>query len=540
MRLRALRETLHNLARPRVLVLGDLLLTRPTAGKKPAAHQASSHPAHPTGSGSGKGTQTPESVKGDSRCGPLTQPQLAGAAGVCQCLQALQADVTLLGVLGGDEPAEQLRLVLGDLGVNHAPIVIDPQRSTHLGSPAVARLLEGHHAVVICDAGFGLCTPRVLASVIQQAKGSDIPVIAGGLGTGELGHYFGLDYLALDERFAQRMNRRPLRGAREANFVGAQLCRQLNAKATLVSLGEGGIALVPRDGGGVVYPAPLGALRDDTATHETLVATFVLGLAGGSTVVDAARLSALTTGWQRGRVGCQPISRDELSRNLSSYDPSSQRPHADDPQQGLGSAGNPRDSILGEVPTRPFGPGSTQSPGQKNSPKIVTLQELVEKLGPPHQRTAPVVFTHGCFDLFGDSHRAHLKEAADLGEVLVVGLHTDAHIRQLRGPIRPVIRQSDRAALLAALVEVEYVVFFDEETGRELLARLQPDVLLADDAERPEEIEGYDIVSSYGGKVCLREGVAALPDGQLLQPHFLSSPQPTEATLRFPGSSPES
>ena len=112
-----------------------------------------------------------------------------------------------------------------------------------------------------------------------------------------------------------------------------------------------------------------------------------------------------------------------------------------------------------------------------------------------------VVFTNGCFDILHRGHIEYLSKAADMGDVLVVGLNTDASVRRLKGDGRPVNNEEARALALAALSFVDFVVLFDEDTPYELIKVVHPDVLVKGADYKPKEIVGYDIVTSYGGTV---------------------------------------
>ena len=113
-----------------------------------------------------------------------------------------------------------------------------------------------------------------------------------------------------------------------------------------------------------------------------------------------------------------------------------------------------------------------------------------------------VVFTNGCFDLIHLGHIDYLSKAKDLGDVLLVGLNTDASVRRLdKGASRPIKDQFSRAMILAALRFVDGVVLFDEDTPLELIKRVQPDVLVKGSDYRAEEIVGYEVVKNKGGEI---------------------------------------
>lgn len=113
----------------------------------------------------------------------------------------------------------------------------------------------------------------------------------------------------------------------------------------------------------------------------------------------------------------------------------------------------------------------------------------------------PVVFTNGVFDLLHPGHIAVLLGARREGAALVVGLNSDASVRRLKGPARPVRTEQERAAVLAALEMVDAVVVFDEDTPQQLVERLQPDVIVKGGDYTPDAIAGADAVRARGGRV---------------------------------------
>ncbi len=113
-----------------------------------------------------------------------------------------------------------------------------------------------------------------------------------------------------------------------------------------------------------------------------------------------------------------------------------------------------------------------------------------------------VVFTNGVFDILHRGHVEYLADARALGDTLIVGMNTDTSAQRLgKGPGRPVNIQDDRASVIAALEVVDAVVMFDQDTPRELISHLQPDVLVKGGDYRIEDIAGYQEVRSWGGKV---------------------------------------
>ena len=112
-----------------------------------------------------------------------------------------------------------------------------------------------------------------------------------------------------------------------------------------------------------------------------------------------------------------------------------------------------------------------------------------------------LVFTNGCFDLIHKGHIDYLTKAADQGDVLIIGLNTDNSVSRIKGENRPIQDEESRALILAALHFVNAVVLFDEETPKDLIRLVQPDVLVKGSDYKPEDIVGYDVVKANNGEV---------------------------------------
>lgn len=149
--------------------------------------------------------------------------------------------------------------------------------------------------------------------------------------------------------------------------------------------------------------------------------------------------------------------------------------------------------------------------------RIASMQSLQEKLIEWRKAEKKIVFTNGCFDILHLGHIDYLSKAADLGDVLVIGLNTDASVQKLKGPLRPVNNENARATLLAALSFVDVVVMFNEPTPYELIQFVQPDVLVKGKDYKAEEVVGYDIVVAKGGKVATIDLVEGYSTTALIQ-----------------------
>lgn len=146
--------------------------------------------------------------------------------------------------------------------------------------------------------------------------------------------------------------------------------------------------------------------------------------------------------------------------------------------------------------------------------KILSLPALLERFGRPRQQR--VVFTNGVFDVLHRGHVEYLAAARALGDVLIIGLNTDASTRRLKGPARPVNSELDRAIVLAGLASVDAITLFDQDTPQQLIAALLPDVLVKGGDYTPETIVGRAEVEAAGGRTVVMPLVEGRSTTQIL------------------------
>ena len=132
---------------------------------------------------------------------------------------------------------------------------------------------------------------------------------------------------------------------------------------------------------------------------------------------------------------------------------------------------------------------------------VVTRADLIQIREKLKREGRKVVFTNGCFDIVHRGHVDYLTKAKALGDVLLVGMNTDASVKRLKGPARPVVCQDDRAFVLSAFGAVDYVCLFEEDTPQELIRAVVPDVLVKGSDWAVDSIVGKDIVEAAGGTV---------------------------------------
>ena len=126
---------------------------------------------------------------------------------------------------------------------------------------------------------------------------------------------------------------------------------------------------------------------------------------------------------------------------------------------------------------------------------VKTWDEIAIIVRDLKQRGQKVVFTNGCFDLLHTGHVRYLEQARDFGDILIVGINSDASVSRLKGPNRPINSQDDRAYILASLKSVDYTVIFHEDTPYELIKLIEPNVLVKGGDYRGKDIVGQDIAN---------------------------------------------
>ncbi len=413
---------------------------------------------------------------------------LGGAGNVVNNLVALGARVEVLGLVGEDHPASLLRHELTRLGAGVAGLFTDPRRRTSrktrvMGNSqqmvridresrapaagafvaAAREFLQSRlpelHAVVLSDYAKGVLTPPLLKEVIGLGTGRGLPVVVDPKGQ-DYSPYAGATVITPNRKEAELAAGFPLARREDLVRAGAMLRESLSLDHLLITLGPEGMILFPRQGPEVNLPTQAREVFDVSGAGDTVAALMALGLAAWGDPVLAARLANAAAGVVVGKVGTAPIFLAELERELGRR-----------------------------------GPGLEE--------KIRSGPELALTLAHLQARGQRVVFTNGCFDLLHGGHIKFLEDSRRLGDVLVVAVDSDASVRQVKGPGRPVIGEAQRLRILAALTAVDYVTLFDSPQLPEILQSLKPDILTKGSNYPEAQVAGRDVVQAYGGQVTL-------------------------------------
>ncbi len=463
-------ETLGN---PRILVIGDLILDRYVWGDAERISQEAPVPL----------------LRADHR-----EHRLGGAASVATMLRALGAEVRLIGGVGRDAESVIVRKLLADQGIDDSLVVSLDDRPTTLKERYIGRAQDRHpqqmmrvdyetrdpipaevesfiwqqlpeavgqaDLVLISDYDKGICTPSLLRSLITACRSLDVRVIADPVRSVDYSKYQGVHCMTPNRLEAQLATGMTIKAPEDALEVGRKLLHQLKMECALVTLDRDGMALVHNDGRERLVPTRPRQVYDITGAGDMVLSVVGLCLACGADYEEAAALGNIAGGLEVEKIGVAILSRQEILRDLLDHRRSEDSKCLD------------RETLLAEVRHR-------REAGQS------------------------IVFTNGCFDLLHPGHVRLLRQAAMLGDFLIVGLNSDASVRRLKGESRPINTEDSRAEVVGALECVDAVTVFDQETPQEIIDAIVPDVLVKGGDYRPDQVVGRETVEAAGGRLVL-------------------------------------
>ncbi|HEY7438475.1 MAG TPA: D-glycero-beta-D-manno-heptose-7-phosphate kinase [Acidimicrobiia bacterium] len=413
---------------------------------------------------------------------------VGGAGNVALNLAGLGVRADVAGWTGDDTAGHMLRELLGAAGVrvhgvetvgsrptttktrvlsqNQQIIRIDDERTEprpdHERAAWDARVIElldeGYDGIVLSDYAKGVIDAGLCQPLIAHARERGVPVLVDPKGL-QYGKYRGATTVTPNEdELAAALGVQNKFDTLAT--AGEQLRREIGLDFVTLTRGEAGITLLSAEGVTQV-PAAAREVFDVSGAGDTVIAALAAAVAVGLGPHDAAVLANLAAGIIVGKLGTVPVKQAELFAALG----------ADEPQ--------------------PLPPAL----------KIMSLEALTETVDTWHAAGELVGFTNGCFDVLHAGHVHTLDWARRHCDRLVVGLNTDASVRALKGPDRPIMSEDARATVLAALSSVDAVLLFDEATPRNVIQAVRPDVLVKGADYSESEIVGAQEVRSRGGRV---------------------------------------
>lgn len=415
------------------------------------------------------------------------EPRPGGAGNVAANLCALGARVSCCGVVGDDVNGRLLCRLLGKLGVDTSGMLRDKARPTTVKTRMIAHgqqllrvdkeetrppdgilerkllehvdaLLPSCDAVLLSDYGKGALSDEAIRKIVAACNKNNKPVLVDPARNRSIESYKRCTVL--------KPNR-----SEAALAAGMKIADEASLEAAakrLLDISQAGYVLVTEGGNGMTVfrksaePLHVAGLSrpvyDITGAGDTVLSLLGYVLAGGGTIEEAAEIANVAGSIVVGKLGAAPVTKQEIIRELLSFQ-------------------------------------------HVASHKVKTGDEIAAVCKEHKRRKEKIVFTNGCFDLLHIGHIKLFQFAKNNGEVLVVGLNSDASVRKLKGPSRPVLKQTERAYILSALEQIDYIVVFDETTPLKIIKAVKPDVLVKGADYSRDTVVGRDFVESYGGRV---------------------------------------
>jgi D-beta-D-heptose 7-phosphate kinase/D-beta-D-heptose 1-phosphate adenosyltransferase len=461
---------LQHSRRPRILVLGDVMLDRYVFGDVERISP-----------------EAPFPVLRVTR----EECRLGGAGNVAAMLRALDVDVTLASVVGDDAEGRQVGELLESLGISTRALLTDPRRPTSLKQRLLGRCeqrspqqmmrmdretdapldasqvesliaalgpcLDAVDLLLVSDYAKGVCAGEVVPLTMAAAAIANVRVLADPARKTDYRRYAGCACITPNRTEAGQAVGLHIASPAEGLKAARRLLR-FDVSSAAVTLDRDGIAWADREGNAELFPVRPRQVCDVTGAGDMVLAALGYALAAGADYRTAVALANLAGGMEVERLGVVPLTRLDLLAELA--------------REG----------------------GATTS-------KIVAPEALLRELGWQRQAGRRIVMTNGCFDLLHPGHVASLQAARQHGDCLVVGLNSDRSVTLLKGAGRPIVDEQGRAEMLAALACVDYVVIFDEPSVADLVELVQPDVLVKAAEYSVEQIVGHEVLERRGGRV---------------------------------------
>lgn len=415
---------------------------------------------------------------------------IGGAGNVVRNLVAFGASAALVAAVGDDASGAALATLLGATRGAEAHLVAVPGRRTTIKTRFVTggqQLLRADHeapvtidesgrktlrdraaaaladcaALVLSDYGKGVLDPGLIAALIAAANDAGKPVVVDPKGA-DYARYRGATLVTPNRAELAEASGLPVDGDDAIVAACRRIIADCGVRAVLATRSEQGMTLVQGDRVDHLA-ARARAVFDVSGAGDTVAAALGAGLALGAPMLLAARLANTAAGVAVGKVGTAAAYAGEILAAL-----------------------HEEEFLTGEA-------------------KVATLASARDRTDGWRAQGRRIGFTNGCFDLLHPGHISLLNQARAQCDRLIVGLNSDASVRRLKGPARPVQNEAGRAAVLASLSAVDLVVVFAEDTPLNLISALRPDILVKGADYTVDTVVGRDEVESWGGKVVLAE-----------------------------------
>lgn len=432
-----------------------------------------------------------------------------GSANVAACLAALGCSVQCCGLVGDDRHGETLLRLLREQGIDVTGVVtaerrptttktrlvglaqhrhrqqllrVDEEERGPLPGDTARRLQECACAAVtevdvVCieDYDKGLISAALVEAIVLEARRYQRPVLVDPARLTDYGRYRGVTVLTPNRSELSLAAGAELPSLEALATAAERMLEPLGVDAFVVTVDRDGALLVERNRKWKHLPTVPRSVYDNTGAGDAVLAMLAAAMGSGADLESATRLANIAGGLEVEKFGCVPITADE---------------------------------VLAEL----------RLESRMRGGKLRTVEELVPEITLRRDRGETVAFTNGCFDILHAGHVDFLRRCRQEASLLIVGLNSDASVRaQNKGGDRPIVTFEHRAALLAALEMVDYVVGFEESDPAHMIRRLKPDVLVKGEDWAGKGVVGGDFVKSNGGRVVLLPLVDGLSTTKIIE-----------------------
>jgi len=467
---RELLKTVTNLGSPKVLLVGDFMLDIYIYGDALRISPEAPVPVLKV-------------IKKDYAGG--------GASSVAADISALGGECLCLGVIGNDNNARELISILNGIGADTTSLIqtddrptitktrlvgmaqhrhrqqllrVDEEVSDFYGADVYESLIAEFEkkvssADIVClqDYKKGLLESEFVKCIITIAKSAGKKILVDPPRDNDYSKFKGASVITPNRQETSIATGIEINSIDDAHRAADILAERLELEAVVITLDRDGAFLRTAELAEHIPTKPR-TVYDVTGAGDMVLAMLAAALSTDCDYRTAVILSNLAGGIEVEKFGVATVSIDEIVNEIIS------------------------DSVSG-------------------TGKIYPLDELVQHIRFHRQMGRKIVFTNGCFDILHPGHIEYLNFCKQHGDIVVVGLNSDASVKQIKGPGRPVNNQHDRASVLAGLESVDYITIFDEPTPLELIKAVRPDVLIKGQDWEKKGIVGADFVESYGGKI---------------------------------------
>ena len=403
---------------------------------------------------------------------------LGGAGNVINNLNALGAKVEVISVIGECETSVELKKLLENIKVNTNYLISQKNRVSSKKSRIIAEqqqvvrydhestdeidiksqntiiktfeeIINNFDLILLSDYGKGVLTFDLTQSLINIASknGKKILVDPKGL---DYSKYKGAYLLTPNKKEASEATNISIKDNKSLTKAIQILKDQCSLEVSLITLSEQGVAIF--DNELRIHPTVAREVFDVTGAGDTVLASLGFALSCNKSIDEAVKFANLASGVVVGKIGSATATMNEIIEYESSINKSSSDEHI------------------------------------KNWNEISIIASELKNKG------KKIVFTNGCFDILHIGHVKYLEKAKNFGDILILGLNSDASVKNIKGNDRPINNQTDRAYILASLEVVDYLVIFDEDTPFELIKLITPDILVKGGDYEGKKVSGQDIV----------------------------------------------